>query len=236
MKIVKRILNLLPDPYGRAALFNHFRSLILHRGVTAEAARADNISDFWERAHEKKTSLWLTGSPPIEVIHRLGVAKEVENPEATILDVGVGMGFMAQYLFKKGRSSWSLDVSPSAIERVKPFVKGSFISPDALPDGTFSLVMHHLVAQHMNDQDLAYQIRQLIRSLSKGGFVAMQFASLLNSMDGTSEQSVALQAGGGAVRSPAQMEKLVLGAGGRVLEISPREIFAHSQYWVIKFE
>jgi SAM-dependent methyltransferase len=236
MKNLKRILSLLPDPYGRAALINHIRSLILHRGLPAEAVSANNISDFWERAHEKKKSLWLTGSPPIEVIHRLDVAKEVENQKARILDVGVGLGFMAQYLFKKGRSSWALDISSSALERVKPFVKETFLSPDALPDSTFSLVMHHLVAQHMNDKDLTHQIRQLIRSLSKDGLVAMQFASLLNGMDGTSEQSVALQAGGGAVRSPTQMEKLVLGAGGRVLEISPREIFAHSQYWVIKFQ
>lgn len=229
-------MNFLTDPYGRAALLNQLRSVVLRRGIPSEAHSASSLPDFWERAHAKKKSLWLTGSRPKEVINRLKVAKEVENQEARILDVGVGLGFMAQYLFKKGRNSWALDISPSALERVKPFVKEAFISPDALPDGTFSLVMHHLVAQHMNDNDLSHQIRQLIRSLSKDGLVAMQFASLLNSMDGTSEQSVALQAGGGAVRSPAQMEKLVLGAGGRVLEISPREIFAHSQYWVIKFQ
>jgi SAM-dependent methyltransferase len=233
---IKRIVKFLSDPYGRAAIMNQVKSTILRRGRPSEAHSASSLPDFWEKSHSEKNSLWLTGSRPKEVIHRLDVVKELENPEATILDVGVGLGFMAQYLFKKGRSSWALDISPSALERVKPFVKETFISSDALPNGTFSLVMHHLVAQHMNDKDLSHQIRQLIRSLSKDGLVAMQFASLLNSMDGTSEQSVALQAGGGAVRSPAQMEKLVLGSGGRVLEISPREIFAHSQYWVIKFQ
>ena len=236
MNTIKRIVNFLADPYARAALMNQTKSTILRRGRPSEAQSASSLPDFWEKSHSEKNSLWLTGSRPEEVIHRLDIIKQVENPEAKILDVGVGLGFMAQYLFKKGRSSWALDISPSALERVKPFVKETFRSPDALPHGTFSLVMHHLVAQHMNDIDLTHQIRQLIRSLSKDGYVAMQFASLHNSKDGIAEQSVALQAGGGVVRSPAQMEKLVLGSGGRVVEIIPREIFAHSHYWVIKFQ
>ena len=236
MKTIKRIANFLSDPYGRAALFNQFKSIVLRRGRPSEAHRASSLPDFWEQAHVEKKSLWLTGSRPREVIQRLEVAKEVASPEARILDVGVGLGYMAQYLFKKGKASWALDISQSALDRARPFVEDVFISPDSLPDGKFSLVMHHLVAQHMNDGDLSHQIRQLIRSLSEDGLISMQFASLLNGADGPSVQTVALQAGGGAVRSPSQMEALVTASGGRVLEISPREIFSHSQYWVIKFK
>jgi SAM-dependent methyltransferase len=236
MKTIKRIANFLSDPYGRAALVNQLISIVLRRGMPSEAHSASNLPDFWEQAHAKKKTLWLTGSRPKEVIHRLAVANEVGNPEATILDVGVGLGYMAQHLFKNGKRSWALDISKSALDRVSPFVEGTFISPDELPEGKFSLVMHHLVAQHMNDSDLSHQIRQLIRSLSEDGLISMQFASLLNGADGPSDQTVALQAGGGAVRSPSQMENLVAASGGRVLEVSAREIFAHSQYWVIKFK
>jgi hypothetical protein len=235
MKTLRRIANFLGDPYGRAVLMNQFTSMVFRRGRPSEANSANNLPDFWEQAHAKKNSLWLTGSLPKEVIHRLDVASQVESPEAKILDVGVGLGYMAQYLCNKGKTSWALDISRSALERVRPLVEEVFISPDALPDGKFSLVMHHLVAQHMSDKDLSHQIHQLIRSLTKDGLVSMQFAASLDGTDGTVEQSIAQQAKGGAVRSPGQMEKLIQDSGGRVLSITPRETFAHSQYWVIKF-
>ena len=235
MKNLRRIVNCLSDPYSRAVIINQFVSVVFRRGLVSDAHNATNISDFWEQAHAKKKNLWLTGSGPNEVIDRLAVAKEVKSSEATILDVGVGLGYMAEFLFSEGKKSWALDISHSALERVRALVEGVFIQSNSLPDGKFSLVMHHLVAQHMSDEDLSQQIRHLTRSLSKDGLVSMQFASFLNGLDGPLEQSVSLQAAGGVVRSPMQMEKLVGESGGRVLEIIPREIFDQSQYWVIKF-
>ena len=187
MKALRRFVSLLFDPFGRAKILNEIKSGMLRRGRHSEAHSAISLPDFWEQAHSEKKSLWLTGSPPLEVINRLSVSEDVRNPKATILDVGVGLGYMAQHLFKNGKRSWALDISKSALDRVSPFVEGTFISPDELPDGKFSLVMHHLVAQHMNDRDLSHQIRQLIRSLSEDGLISMQFASLLNGADGPSD-------------------------------------------------
>lgn len=238
MKQLARLIRYLKDPYGRAKLANFIRGLLVPKGKgkDEEAVGVSDLPGFWEQAHVDQKTLWLTGSHPQEVIDRLDVQTEVNQKNQEILDVGVGLGLMVKYLTDTGKKVSALDISLNALERVRHLVSGSYNIPADLPEKAFGLVMHHLVAQHMSDTDLVSQMRNLIRSLTSSGLVAMQFASTVMGQPSVSVQSTGLQATGGVTRSPQEMEELVRQAGGTVVSMSPRETFAQSQYWVVKFK
>jgi SAM-dependent methyltransferase len=238
MKPITRIFRYLRDPYGRAKLANFVRGVFVPkgRGRDEEAVGVSDLPGFWEQAHVDQKTLWLTGSHPQEVVDRLDVQAELVHKNQHVLDVGVGIGLMAKFLSDKGMVVSALDISVNALDRIKSFVTGSYNQASDLPDKTFGLVMHHLVAQHMSDADLVVQMRHLIRSLTPNGIVAMQFASTVLGQPSASNQSTGLQATGGVTRSPKEMEVLVGQAGGSVLSTTPREVFTQSQYRVVKFK
>lgn len=238
MSQLKRALRIIQDPYSRASLLNFVLSKVLQRGKPSDADSVVDLKAFWETAHIHQKQLWLTGSPPIEVIERLDVKSEIDRHDASILDVGVGLGLMARYLRDIGKEVDALDISSAALERVKPLVGSTFQDARDLPDNRYSLVMHHLVAQHMSDESLNDQIRHLVRSLRHDGVVALQFSSPLSDFrDRASKSSLSSQAGGVVVRTPDEMMALITDAGGRPLSVSPKESWRKygSQYWVVKF-
>lgn len=233
---ILRALRYLGDPFGRAKLAHFLRSLIFRKGRDEEVLSVKDLDGFWEDAHAERKSLWLTGSHPKEVIDRLDILIEIADNPHPILDVGVGLGFMVQFLSERGKSVSALDISRTGLDRVRNLVTATYRDSSDLPDETFGLIMHHLVAQHMSDKDLLPQMRHLIRSLSENRLVAMQFASPPKGGSSAAVQTIERQAGGGVTRSPDEMRELVLEAGGEVLEVLPREVFPNTQYWVVKFK
>ena len=214
------------------------KSTVLQRGKASDIHDVIDIKTFWENAHRQKKQLWLTGSPPQEVITRLDVESEIKGNNFPILDVGVGLGLMARYLFDIGKAVEALDISATALERVKPYVSATFLDASELPNDHFSLIMHHLVAQHMADTSLKTQIQDLRRSLKVGGVIALQFSAPVNhTSDRSSDLGVSDQAGGMVMLTPKEMTALIESAGGNIHSVSPREIWTKydSQYWVVKF-
>ena len=238
MSQIDRILRTVRDPYSRESLRSFIKSKLLQRGKPSDANDVSDLKRFWETAHSQQKHLWLTGSPPIEVITRLDVRDEIDEEGSMILDVGVGLGLMARYLFDSGRKIDALDISSAALDRVKPFVNTTFLDASQLPSQHYSLIMHHLVAQHMSNEDLKSQIRYLVRSLKDGGVVALQFAAPISGNNGSSnDHNLSVQAGGGVVRTSDEMIALVTEAGGKPRSVIPRENWEKygSQYWVVKF-
>jgi len=214
------------------------KSLILRRGTTTDVREVKNLTDFWEAAHSQRKQLWLTGSPPSEVIARLDVMPDIARDNASILDVGVGLGLMVEYLCDLGKRTSVLDVSQSALNRAKHWTSNCYRDASDLPTNSFSLIMHHLVAQHMHDNALRMQIIHLIRSLREGGVIAMQFAAPMSGGGvPTIHQSLELQASGGVTRTPEEMCSLIVDVGGTIRSLTAREQWKRygSVYWVVKF-
>jgi len=236
--VLERLLRQLTDPYARKSFRNQVKSLIFRRGTPTDVREVKNLTDFWEAAHSQRKQLWLTGSTPSEVIARLDVIPDIALDDASILDVGVGLGFMVEYLCDLGKRTAALDVSQSALNRVKYWTSNCYRDASDLPTNSFSLIMHHLVAQHMHDDALRLQIVHLIRSLRDGGVIAMQFAAPMTGGGvPTIDQSLELQAGGGVTRTPEEMCSLIVDVGGTIRSLMARERWERngSVYWVVKF-
>lgn len=226
------------DSLRTTSLFDELRSRVFRLGSEDEADSTSDLREFWEEAHRQRSIRWLTGSHPVEVINRLDVHSEIDQVDAHILDVGVGNGVMARYLFNQKIKVSVLDVSFLALERVKGIVQDVYSDPARLPDEEFSLVMHHLVAQHMCDESLGHQVFHLVRSLRNDGIVAMQFRAPLGlNLSQSRDALVSAQAKGAILRRPEDLERLVCESGARVLDITPHEKWtdSSSQWWVIKF-
>jgi SAM-dependent methyltransferase len=135
------------------------------------------INDFWEEAHQKNEELWLTGSYFGEVWGSLDIVSKF-LPGITVLNIGVGLGRDTQELSSKGAVVDVLDISQTALNRVKDITRNQYLSSNlgTLPINEYDIAVSHLVTQHMNDEDLAKQIRYVTRSLKSTGIFAMQFA------------------------------------------------------------
>jgi len=140
-----------------------------------------DINGFWDTAHKRNAHLWLTGSDPSEVVTRLDVESIITScgtsSDALILDVGLGEGRMAKYLNSLKVPHDGLDISSTAVANVSQFLSRGFTSATDLPEKSYKLVMHHLVAQHMSHAALQLQLRSLVGSLTDDGVIALQYSA-----------------------------------------------------------
>ena len=191
----------------------------------------------WDKAHDAGSHLWLTGSPPDEVFTRLGVQKWLSDANIKVLDVGVGEGLMAKRLREMDICFDCLDISPIALNKVRNLCRAVFLEAENLPSSEYSLIMHHLVAQHMDDSELRRQIMHLVRSLRPGGAIALQFAAPIGVEErSATENSMSFEkiVTGGFLRSTGEISEIVRSAGGQVAALLPREQWSRSscQFWV----
>ena len=237
LHVVIQRIRTLTDRHVRASTWNLVRASLLRRNLPYLGSNVTTYVDFWERAHTAGSHLWLTGSPPDEVLIRLGAKEWLSEPAAKVLDVGVGEGHMARRLSEQGVCFDCLDISAVALERVRGLCRSVFLHAENLPSNEYSLVMHHLVAQHMDDPALTSQLHHLIRSLRLEGTIALQFAapaaprkSSIAKKSPTFEETVT----GGFLRTPKELADIVRSSGGVVIAMLPREQWVKSscQFWV----
>lgn len=147
-----------------------------------EAARAD--------AHDAI----LTGSTA-ESFERTGEADAAEirrrlPPNASVLNIGCGVGRVEKYLAPHVREMWSVDVSGEMIARAKdrlaglPTVRLREIGNDeflrSFEAGRFDLVFSYLVLQHLAREDAFAYLRDAHRVLKLGGVLLVQFPNFLS--------------------------------------------------------
>lgn len=237
LHVVIQRIRTLTDRHVRASTWNLVRASLLRRNLPNLGSHVHSYAEFWERAHVAGSRLWLTGSPPDEVLSRLSVSDWLSNPNAKVLDVGVGEGHMARRLSEQGVCFDCLDISSAALKKVGSLCRSVFLHAENLPSNEYSLVMHHLVAQHMDDPALTSQLHHLIRSLRLEGTIALQSAapaaprkSTIAKKSATFEETVT----GGFLRTPEELEDIVRSAGGVVIAMLPREQWVKSscQFWI----
>lgn len=122
------------------------------------------MKEFWESVHSASDTVWLCKSNPALVLKR----HDFEPIEGqVVLDHGVGNGGMAKLLTSRGCEVVSCDIAQ---------VDGCIQPSEIRKHGPYDRVISHLVAQHMEDEELIEFVRSI--ELKKGGIATVQVASL----------------------------------------------------------
>lgn len=226
---IKKLLDRFLDPFGRKNTFRAVREILRPSHAMLLVSEATSSTDFWENAHRSGSHLWISGTPPKEIYARLNVSRFLSHDKLLILNVGVGEGYCEVDLTNKGHFVDSLDISPSALFRVRKYVREGFLSAHDLPSNRYDLIIHHLVAQHMSCKDLEVQVAQLVRSLNPTGVIALQFASSQSDHTLiTSNQSESVLMQGGVLRSQTSIQRITDRSLGIVEAFFDNENWSHS--------
>lgn len=183
------------------------------------------VVQWWIDRHKTADVHYLSGSNPKGVWERLNINDTITKGGCALV-VGIGLGLEVKDLCTRGLDVHVLDICPEAFEVVKEYASGFYLADDLskIPRDTFDFAVSHLVAQHMTDYDLQWQIAAVLRGLKPDRLFAMQFAnntsrepdSILNCDRGVFFH-VNSQMKGGVVRSCREMSYIVNRAGGEIV-------------------
>jgi hypothetical protein len=136
-----------------------------------------HLESFWDKNHNTKNKNLLSGCSLDETIDFLQVRDNLQ-PEAKVLEIGVGLGFVTESLSKIGKVS-AVDISDIALETVKPFCEFVFRSDNTseLPKDYYDLIICHNVVQHIPTNELRRELIDVISSLNSKGLFALEFVS-----------------------------------------------------------
>jgi len=186
------------------------------------------ISEFWEESHRSDNSVWLTGSGPENLFIFHEILNEISDGSLKVLNIGVGLGHCTEYLSSHDNEVWAVDISSTALARVKHVVSQGLLNTELnqLPDDYFDKIIYHLVAQHQSDEEMSNVLGEAIRSLNKvTGKLYLQFAYNFDFEKNNCIPSDLAIKGGGVCRTPAHVSKIIEEAGGIVLKIQQMDVF-----------
>lgn len=185
------------------------------------------VKNFWETAHKNNDTKWLTGSNLKDVWEPMNIMNKL-MPNIKILNIGVGLGNETIQLQKYKVTIDALDISETALDRVKSITRNQFLSSNInnLPTNEYDLAVSHLVTQHINDKELNNQLKYVISSLKHNGVFAMQFAYVDNANNVS--QNDEYQMAGGIIRKLEDIENFVKNNNGYISWVSEPKIFDHT--------
>lgn len=173
----------------------------------------NEIREWWDKAHKEFNNKLLSFSDIGYVFDTLCIKNYLDKENITVLEVGVGIGKTAFGMFLHGFTVDIMDVSPIPLERLK-YARNKFLFPeDSVINNEYDLIISHLVAQHMTNEDLDLQLSKIIPSLKKDGIFSMQF--YLN--DIKEFDIVEAQKFGGFPRTLEKLKELVEKNNGKIV-------------------
>jgi len=191
----------------------------------------DKNKEFWETNHKTNNRYWLTDSEPDYVykLHDLNTMLMILTQN--ILEVGVGTGRSIIRLAEIGHQVYAVDISDSALEKIKCFATAIQIHEGHVwPKNKIDIALCHLVFQHCDDNDFRYIIRKVLESLAPDGFFSFQSADAEEHKLGESCRQFMAE-GHIFFRSKDTVIKVVEEACGKIVSIS--EDIVHPNEWDI---
>lgn len=159
--------------------------------------------NFWDNMARDRQSAYLAvagepyGRPATEETlsaHGLETAKIISErlgigPGDRVLEVGVGVGRIAQHVAPRCQSFTGIDISENMIEIAKERMAGfdnvtltAHTKSDLslLADGSFDKAFFQVVLIHLDREDAFHYMRETARVLAPGGLAWFQFYNLLH--------------------------------------------------------
>lgn len=127
----------------------------------------------WDRAHLEQNISALTGTGFDAHLSILG-CRNFFTSESRVLCIGVGTGQWVRDCAIRATKTWALDISPLASRSIGDDVTFCAYA-EQLPTSSIDLALSNYVAPHMSDHDLECQLKEVIRSLTPNGILAMHY-------------------------------------------------------------
>lgn len=174
----------------------------------------DHNQKFWEYQHGIDNERTLSGCAFDETVDFLNV-RELLVPDMRVLEIGCGLGYVTEGFSKVAKIS-VLDISESALDRVRPFCESVYQIADveSLPTDYFDLIICHNVVQHVPTEPLKKELEHAIRSLKPTGTFAVEYVWANGIEDDGVDFDPSWATAGHLCRSDKFMQELIQELGG----------------------
>jgi SAM-dependent methyltransferase len=137
-----------------------------------------NRMEEWDYLHKENCLGALSGCTYQETVDFLKL-KDFMEPSNTVLEIGVGMGYVTGELYDRGYNVSVFDISPVALNRVRKICTNVYdlSNIETIPANVFDLIICHNVVQHIPTPILYYELFHFLRSLHSNGVMAIKSVS-----------------------------------------------------------
>jgi SAM-dependent methyltransferase len=175
----------------------------------------NNVKEFWEDKHRIGDVAALSGCFYDETIDFLRLRDYIVSG-VTVLEVGVGLGYVTKGLFDNGVRVSALDISENSLNRVQLWCDNVFNIKhiNDLPTDYFDVIICNNVVQHVSTDLLIEELKELLRSLKSSGVFAVEFVSAIGFDDNGMNPNLSEIQNGGLCRTPKFLEGIFNNLGG----------------------
>jgi 2-polyprenyl-3-methyl-5-hydroxy-6-metoxy-1,4-benzoquinol methylase len=138
----------------------------------------EDIKTFWDHVHvtERCDGKGLTGSHLKDYLEFFKIQDKYDKA-VTILDIGVGLGYVAKEAADQGKVVSGVDISHVGLSAISDYLENAWLPTEysKIPSRYFDIVFSKTVSLHLTDEELEDQIKNVIRILSVDGVFALEF-------------------------------------------------------------
>ena len=175
----------------------------------------EEAKSFWETCHQNESIAHLSGVGYDTMIAFMQLDSHIK-PGKTILETGVGMGYVTKGLLDAGLMPSAVDISPTALGRVQDYCEETYLVEglDKIPSDYFDIILCCNMVQHVHTELLKEELEHFMRSLKNDGVLAIQFVSNDKHPDTGASVTLANVQAGTLCRSPDVMREIFASLNG----------------------
>lgn len=129
----------------------------------------------WEYMHAEKNLGALSGCQLDETIGALGLGDYMQE-DKSVLEIGVGMGYVTRELYQRGYCVDAFDVSKEVLKKIISYSRFEYdiAHIHELPDNEYDIILCQNVVQHIPTPLLYFEMFHFLRSLKADGIMAVK--------------------------------------------------------------